>query len=176
MTERRTDLAGMDLVPIPTYRDAPATPASDLAGVDLSGRELSLAVTGVDRWTLLLFLSARCDGCHEVWRVLSESSGRWPGADGVVPVVVTRGPGSEPPAGLRPLATDGVPLLMSDAAYRAYRVHGPPFFVLVDGIRSQVATEGVAWGPAQIADDVRRASAGGGGPAAPGLRAAGGER
>ncbi len=171
MTEHRPDPAGLDLVVIPTYRDAPATPTSDLAGVDLSGRELTVAVTGVERWTLLLFLSSRCDGCQAVWRVLSESAGGWPEIDDVVPVVVTRGPDSEGSAELRRWATDGVPLLMSDAAYRAYRVHGPPFFVLVDGYRSRVATEGVAWGPAQIADDVRRARAGAGGPAVPRLRA-----
>ena len=169
MTGPAPDLSGLDLVPVPTYRDVPATAVSDLAGADLSGRALTVAVGGVDRWTLLLFLSSGCDGCGELWRALSDSQGAWPAIDGVVPVVVTRGPDTEDPAELDRLATGAVPLVVSDAAYRAYRVHGAPFFVLVDGPRWRVATEGVAWGPPQVAEDVRRALSGQGGPAVPRL-------
>ncbi len=43
------------------------------------------------------------------------------------------------------------------AAWLAYRVQGPPFFVLVDGSADRVVTEGVAWGVSQIAEHVRAA-------------------
>ena len=162
------------LVPIPTFRDAPATKASDVTGVDLSGRPSGATVVGVDHWTLLLFLSSGCEGCREIWGELAGSD-RWPGIDDVRAVVVTRDPASEDTAELRRLAVPGLGLIMSDAAYAAYRVYGPPFFVLVDGSRSLVVTEGVAWGASRVAEDVARATARAGGPEvprpAPGTRA-----
>ena len=48
-------------------------------------------------------------------------------------------------------------VVMATAAWSAYRVQGPPFFVLVDGTADQVVTEGVAWGVSQIAEHVRSA-------------------
>jgi hypothetical protein len=53
----------------------------------------------------------------------------------------------------------GVPVVASDPVHSAYRVHGPPFFVLVDGPGCRVVTEGVAWGASQVADHVRQAHA-----------------
>ncbi len=46
-------------------------------------------------------------------------------------------------------------LVMSGSAWRAYRVLGPPFFVLLDGVA--VVIEGVAWSLEQVAADVARA-------------------
>jgi hypothetical protein len=149
------------LVPVPTFRDSPATPVADLSGTDLDGGPVHLAVSGVGRWTLLLFLSTGCQGCLDFWAALDD-----PGGSGLVgdelAVAVTRDPDCEDVAALRGLATGGVPLVMSSSAWDDYRVQGPPFFVLVDGTGEsrpgkRVATEGVAWSVAQVSADVRRA-------------------
>ncbi|HMD44840.1 MAG TPA: hypothetical protein VKG43_01675 [Acidimicrobiales bacterium] len=146
-------------VPVPTFRGSPATPASDLHGRDLDGQALDVRVVGARGWFLLLFLSSGCVGCHEWWEVAAG-----PGRSGVVTdetvIAVTRGDGREDPAAVRRLAGATTTVIMSDDVWATYRVHGPPFFVLVDGTRGIVATEGVAWAAEQVAADVRRAREG----------------
>lgn len=155
------------LVPIPTYRDQPSTPASDVAGVDLNGSPTSVPVLGTGHWTLLLFLKANCDGCRDLWEALAD-----PVAAGLVTdehvVALTRDPGDDDLGLLRELAPAGARVVMSTDAWRAYRVQGPPFFVLVDGRQPapdapqgaeapRIVTEGVAWGIASIAGYVASA-------------------
>lgn len=174
-------LAGLGLVPVPTYRDRPATLAADVSGVGVGGEPAEVAVLGTGRWTLLIFLSTGCQGCLPMWEVLAD-----PVRGGLVTdelaVVITRDPVEEDLETLSSLAPRDVPLVMSSAAWAAYGVQGPPFFALVDGRSTctssdvegragvtdgdtvggagvRVATEGVAWAVAQIADDVRRAKA-----------------
>jgi hypothetical protein len=48
----------------------------------------------------------------------------------------------------------------STEAWRSYRVSGAPFFVVVDGVRNVVATEGVAWGMKQTIGHAMAAKAG----------------
>jgi hypothetical protein len=134
--------------------------AADVRGVDLAGRDVAIAVTDIERWTLLLFLSVRCDGCEQIWDALRRHGAAWPEVDDVCTVVIVRQPDAEALDALRRRAHPDVPLVVSDSAHETFRVYGPPFFVLVDGARSLVATEGVAWGVAQVADDVRKARAG----------------
>jgi hypothetical protein len=45
-------------------------------------------------------------------------------------------------------------VVMSEDAWTDYGVHSAPFFVLVDGERSRVASEGVAWAVDQIASAI----------------------
>ncbi len=151
------------LVPIPTYRDRPATPASDVTGVDLTGRAIDVRVLGTGRWTLLVFLSSHCDGCRPLWDALADPTASGLAGDERV-VAVTHGPDHEDIAALRALAPAGSTgaevspaVVMATAAWSAYRVQGPPFFVLVDGAADRVVTEGVAWGVSQIAGHVRMA-------------------
>jgi len=147
------------LVPVPTFRDQPATPASDISGLDLDGQPVDVALLGSGRWTLLVFLSAGCHGCLPIWEALGDPVASGLATDELV-VAVTRDASVDDPAALRGVSVPGVPVVMSSAAWQAYRVQGPPFFVLVGpdaAPGSRVATEGVAWGVAQIADDVRRA-------------------
>ena len=154
------------LVPVPTYRDQPATPVTDIAGVDPTGQDLSVSLAGTGHWVLLLFLSTTCGGCADFWRAVGDpqplglvtDEGLW---------AVTRAPGNEDPAAVSALTAGRV--LMSDGAWVSYRVHGPPFFVLVDGVAPRVVTEGVAWGLEQVAGHVRRARAGNGRPEVPNL-------
>jgi hypothetical protein len=113
--------------------------AHDLAGRDLEGNAAALAVTGVAHDTLLAFLSTGCVTCEPFWAALRV------GVD--VPgdarlVVVTQTHESE--SRLRELATPGVEVLVSDAAWEAYGVPGSPHFVYVDGRSGRVTGEGTA--------------------------------
>ncbi|HEX3946964.1 MAG TPA: hypothetical protein VHW47_04630, partial [Acidimicrobiales bacterium] len=147
------------LVPVPTYRDRPATPVNDLAGVDLAGAPIDIRVLDTGHWTLLVFLSSGCDGCRELWTALADPAGSGLTTDETV-VAVTHDPAHEDLPAVRrlaPPATAPAPgrVVMSSRAWSAYRVQGPPFFVLVDGAADRVVTEGVAWGVAQVAEHVR---------------------
>ena len=150
------------LVPVPTYRDQPATIAADACGVDLDGRPCRVPVLRTGQWSLVVFLSSGCRGCHEIWQALEH-----PVTSGLVEdetiVVITRDAGEEDVDAVRRLATGSVPVVMSTATWSLYRVQGPPFFALVDGRMGagvgpvRVTTEGVAWSVEQMAADVRRA-------------------
>lgn len=149
------------LVPVPTGKSP--LPAADVDGCDLLGRPQRLRLQNRDgRWTLLLFLGSRCDGCFPFWpsAAAPEALGL---ESGDAAVIVTRAPANEDTVALADLVARGrtgegvetpAGLFMSDQAWDAYQVHGPPFFVLVDG--EKVATEGVAWGVEQVAADVAR--------------------
>jgi hypothetical protein len=160
------------LVAVPT--GAPRLAAVDLEGCDVDRRSQTLRVAAPGHWTLLIFLGSSCDGCLPFWRLAGrpERCGLEP-QDAVA--IVTRGPARERPRALAALmgGADGSPqgsppgsapgsqpggppdLIMSDAAWTAYRVHGAPFFVLLDGVT--VVTEGVAWSVEQLASDLARA-------------------
>jgi hypothetical protein len=56
-------------------------------------------------------------------------------------VIVTQGPDAESPSRIGRLAPDGIPVLMSSAAWRDYEVPGAPYFVLADG---EIRGEGAA--------------------------------
>ncbi len=149
------------LRPVPTYRGHPATKGQDIAGVDPTGRPHSMEIVRSADPVLLLFLSSTCLGCRDFWDGIDELRAALPQ---VRVVVVTRGPGDEDPgavAVLAPAAGTGTSaeVVMSSAAYVAYGVAGPPFFVLTLG--AEVPTEGVAWGVSETAEVVRRALAGG---------------
>ncbi len=151
------------LVPVPTHRDHPATVARDLSGRGADGRPVAVPVVGTGHWTLLLFLSGGCQGCLPLWEALADPVGSGLAGDELV-VAVTRDDGEDDPVAVRALLPGPVPVVMSSAAWDAYRVTGPPFFVLVDGSAPAgldrevpVVTEGVAFGVAQVAADVRRA-------------------
>jgi len=156
------------LVPVPTYRDHPASRAADVSGVDLSGLPTTVRVLGTRRWTLLLFLSSGCEGCLELWRALGDPAGSGLATDESV-VAVTRDLDGEDADELRRLAVPAVRTVSSSTAWRDYRVQGPPFFALVDGTEGRVVTEGVAWGASQVGEHLRRARRGAGGPDVPRL-------
>ncbi len=86
--------------------------------------------------TLLAFLTSGCSTCAGFWSALAERA-----IPGVQPVIVTRGSERERPARLRALAPDGVPVVMSSAAWEHYGVPGAPYFVLVE---ETIRGEGVA--------------------------------
>ena len=146
MTEPPADILRR-LRPIPTYSGHPSTTPHDVAGVDPAGATCSVDILGSAAPVLLLFLSAGCTGCHDLWDGLDQLQAGL--GERCRLAVVTKGPGDEDPARIGALAgaaSDrlGVPVVMSTAAYRDYRVSGPPFLVLTD--LAEVRTEGVAWG------------------------------
>jgi hypothetical protein len=135
------------LRPIPTYVDQPTTVPHDVVGVGTDGLARRVDVVDAATPVLLLFLSADCLGCRDLWDGLAELSTALGGAARLA--VVTRDPAEEDPGVIETLAGPaavraGVGVVMSTAAFAAYRVGGPPFLVLVDA--EAVRTESVAWG------------------------------
>jgi hypothetical protein len=99
---------------------------------------------------LLLFLSAGCLGCRDLWDGLGALRNGL--GDAARLAVVTRSPGDEDAEAIAALADDapqrlGVRVVMSAAAFRDYRVGGPPFLVVAAS--DAVRTESVAWGVEQ---------------------------
>jgi hypothetical protein len=139
------------LTPIPTYTDHPTTTPHDIVGVAPDGSPRRIDVVEAAAPALLLFLSAACLGCRDLWEGLRALHTGLAGAARLV--VVTRDPGEGPRrespeailalAGDAPLA-EGIDLVMSSGAYRDYRVTGPPFLAVAAADR--VRTESVAWG------------------------------
>lgn len=135
------------LRPIPT--DRRRGPVYDLEGVDPSVAPLSLEIVGAAAPILLLFLSAACVGCRDLWEGLSEFQADLPRPCRLA--VVTRSPGDEDSSAVASLARSAagaangpVPVVMSTDAYRDYRVDGPPFYAVAGP--DTVLGEGVAWG------------------------------
>jgi len=141
------------LRPIPTYRDHPATSPRDIAGVDPGGETVTLRIRESAEPVLLLFLSADCLGCRDLWEGTAALARALP--DDVRRVIVTRGPEREDAGAIAALAPEDVTTVMSSAAYDDYRVAGAPFLVVVAG--NEVRTEGVAWGVAETARATRQA-------------------
>ena len=135
------------LRPIPTTTGPPTTAPRDIVGTDLWGMPCTVEVLGSAAPVLLLFLSAGCTGCRDLWEGLAALR------DGLGPrarlAVITKGEEAEDAAALRALVgVDGPPagvaVVLSSTAWSHYRVAGPPFMALADAQR--VRMEGVAWG------------------------------
>jgi len=141
------------LRPIPTYRDHPATSPVDIEGVDPTGAPVHVQIVGRAEPVLLLFLSAACLGCHDLWDGTEELRGSIP--EGVRIVIVAKGPDQEDAGAIIALAPPGTQTVMSSQAYRDYRVGGPPFLVVVTG--HEVVTEAVAWGVEETGRATRHA-------------------
>ncbi len=138
------------LVAIPTYRNHPATPVSDVWGTTPAGSPAEVTLRGGRGPTLLLFLSSSCRGCEELWIGADALGAELAGRCGVV--VLTRGPEAEKLEAVRRLAPATVPVVVSSDAFGQYRVGGAPFFVLVD--RGVVTDEGVVVGVSQVVAQV----------------------
>jgi hypothetical protein len=139
--------------PIPTYRDHPATSPCDIEGVAPDGSVVAVGIAESLQPTLLLFLSADCLGCQELWHGTAELRRALP--EHVRTVIVTRSPAHEDASAIARLAPADVATVMSSAAFDAYRVTGAPFMVVVEG--GGVRTEGVAWGVAETGRATLRA-------------------
>jgi hypothetical protein len=135
------------LRPIPTYSGPPTATPHDVAGVDPAGTTRTVDVVEATAPVLLLFLSADCIGCRDLWEGLAGLHAGLGGACRLA--VVTKSPGDEDPQRIAALAGDapgrlGIPVVMSTQGYRDYRVAGAPFMVVAAA--AAVRAEGVAWG------------------------------
>jgi hypothetical protein len=131
---------GLEGAPVPW-------PAVDVDGVTPDGSAIRVTLETAGDAVLLAFLATRCDGCETFWNALGPD-GPLAGQGRLLVVVVTKGPEHADPAEVRRLAAPlrGVPVVMSDASWEAYRVTGYPFFVLVDPGARRVVRETVAFG------------------------------
>jgi hypothetical protein len=138
------------LRPIPTSVGPPTAVPRDVRGTGTDGEPCRIRVEGATEPLLLLFLSAGCLGCRDLWEGLAELSSGLAGVSRLA--VVTRDPGEEDIGSITALAGDapgelGVPVVMSSEAFGHYKVAGPPFLVVAAG--EAVRTESVAWGVQQ---------------------------
>jgi hypothetical protein len=134
------------LRPIPTTVGPPTTAPHDVVGVAPDGRAVRIDVVEATAPVLLLFLSADCIGCRDVWAGLSELQAGL-GRDARL-AVVTKAPPAEDPAAIAGLAADGeghlpAPVVMSETAFTDYHA-AAPFLALASS--AGVLVEGVAWG------------------------------
>jgi hypothetical protein len=134
------------LRPIPTSAGPPRTRPHDVEGVRPDGVACRVGVMEAAAPVLLLFLSAGCLGCRDLWEGLAELQAGL--GDAARLAVVTRSPGDEDATAVdalrRAAAAPGVEVVMSTPAYRDYRVAGPPFLAVAAA--DAVLTESVAWG------------------------------
>jgi hypothetical protein len=134
------------LRPIPTTAGPPTTRPRDVSGVDPDGAPRHVEVVEAAAPVVLLFLTAECLGCRDLWSGLAKLHA---GLDAVARLaVVTKSAPEDDPASIRELAGDvpsglGVPVVMSTPAFGHYRA-AAPFLVVVTP--DQVLAEGVAWG------------------------------
>ena len=146
MTEPPAEILSR-LRPIPTTAGPPTTPPQDVVGVAPDGAPCRIPVVEAAVPVLLLFLSAGCLGCRDLWEGLPDLHDGLAGAARLA--VVTRDPGTEDPTAIAAL-TAGVPpelgisVVMSSPAFGHYRVVGPPFLAVAAA--DAVRTESVAWG------------------------------
>ena len=123
--------------PATSHRGSGIEQATDVAGTDLAGDAVALAVTSVEHDTLLAFLSTGCTTCEPFWSAF-RAGVDVPGQARLV--VVTQSHESE--SRLRDLAGPGLEVLASDGAWDAYGVPGSPHFVYVHGPSGRVTGEG----------------------------------
>jgi hypothetical protein len=144
------------LRPIPTSAGPPTTRPLDVIGVDPHGVSCRVEVVDAAAPVLLLFLTADCLGCRDLWSGLAAIHAAV-GARARLAVVTKSAPGDDA-ASIRQLAGDapsrlGIPVVMSTPTFGHYHA-AAPFLVVVTP--SEVLAEGVAWG---VEDTVRTATA-----------------
>ena len=134
------------LRPIPTSAGPPTTRPWDVSGVDLDGRQCQVDVLEAAAPVLLLFLTADCLGCRDLWSGLADLHAALGTRARLA--VVTKSGLEDDPSSIRELAGDapsrlGIPVVMSTPTFGHYRA-AAPFLVVVTP--DEVLVEGVAWG------------------------------
>ena len=141
--------------PIAVERGSSPIPVSAIFGADLAGASSAAVVPPVDQPTLLLFLSASCGGCVDLFSGAQPAGGIFERA-GVRTLIVLRDADDLALGGLVGSAS----CVVAPSAWTAYQVGGAPFFSLLLPGHDAVAIEGVAWGAEAVARSVSRALSG----------------
>jgi hypothetical protein len=134
------------LRPIPTSAGSPTTRPRDVSGVDPEGVPCRVDVVEAAAPVLLLFLTADCVGCRDLWSGLADLHAAL-GTRARLAVVTKSAP-EDDPASIRELAGDvpsrlDIPVVMSTPTFGHYRAAAPFLIVVTPG---EVLAEGVAWG------------------------------
>jgi hypothetical protein len=115
--------------------------ALDVDGAGLHDGAVHVSIAGTRHRTLLAFLSSGCLTCQTFWDAFRD-----PHALGLPDdlrlVIVAKDAAAESLSALRSRAPGWAPVVLSSAAWDAYRVPGSPYFVLVDGAAGRVRGEG----------------------------------
>ncbi|HEY7813846.1 MAG TPA: hypothetical protein VIC62_11450 [Nakamurella sp.] len=123
--------------------------APDLSGRTPAGESVVLRTAGGAPLTILAFLSSGCTTCQTFWREFRERSAVFPA--GARLIIVTKGPESESPSAVLPLAPSGIDVVMSSQAWSDFRVPGSPYIVAVDGATGTIKGEGTGLSWQQVA-------------------------
>ena len=120
----------------PRERPAP----SGFTGHTLGGDAVSKTFTSP---TLIVAIKPSCDGCHDFIHSSLDQLNH------VTTIVVSR------EADEHAEWTEAVqPIFIAPELMDALAIKAPPFYVLIDPTRQLVLTEGVVFGPAQVASEI----------------------
>jgi hypothetical protein len=133
---------------------------ADVVGTGLRDDALQIPIAGVAHRTVLAFLSSGCLTCAEFWDAFADIGALDLPAD-LRLVAVTKDATEESPAALRSLASPGLTVVMSSAAWAEYEVPGSPYFVMIDGASGRVEGEGTGGNWEQVHNLIVQASADG---------------
>lgn len=120
----------------PRRRSAP----SSFTGVTLKGETLTHSFRGL---TLVVAIKTMCDGCRDFVNASLEELD----AIDVVIVSATSDQGGE-------WSHARHPILVAPELMKELDVRWPPFYVVIDATTSEVVTEGVVFGPSQVAQEI----------------------
>ena len=141
--------------PIAVERGGSPVPVSAIVGTDPSEASSPGLTLPVEHPTLLLFLSASCGGCADLFAGAQPTGGSLVCAE-VRTLIVLRD--VDDPA-LGELIGEAA-CVVAPSAWTAYQVTGAPFFALLMPGDATVTIEGVAWGADAVARSVARALSG----------------
>jgi len=147
-------VAGLRTVPSTASGEHVTWSASDLSGTRPDGSTVEIGLDSLDRATLLVFLTTRCDGCETFWRGLADRSD--PLLETLVTIVAVKASDAADIDEVRALAEPltATEVVLGDRAWSDYRVTGYPFLVLVDPSTRTVLAETVGFGWSDVAATV----------------------
>jgi hypothetical protein len=129
---RRLGPPGSEALPQPPEAGATPAGASDIAGLTLEGDAVKVSLAVGAPPTLIAFLTSGCAVCRTFWDALRDGHTVDLPRAGSRVLVVTKDTSHESPSRLGDLRPEGVPLIMSSAAWDAHAVPAAPYFVYVE--------------------------------------------
>jgi hypothetical protein len=146
---RLHELEGKEPGPAPVRLADPSAAARSVQGETLSGETAVVAVAGVERDTILVFLSSGCLTCREFWTAFAGDGVTLPARTRLV--IVAKDLSEESPSELAKLAPRGVDLVCSSKAWSDYEVPGSPYVIAVEGATGRIQGEGTGMSWEQVA-------------------------
>jgi hypothetical protein len=135
--------------PAPVRLADPSAAARSVQGETLSGEQAVVAVAGVERDTILVFLSSGCLTCHEFWTAFAGDGVTLPARTRLV--IIAKDLSEESPSELAKLAPRGIDLVCSSQAWSDYEVPGSPYVIAVEGATGRIQGEGTGMSWEQVA-------------------------